>query len=70
MKQVVINVTDCRDCPFRKQHRGHGECWDYCSNQNTGLGLYDRILFGCNQPSNFRPPNWCPVFKESNDGGD
>ena len=57
---IEIDVTDCSDCPFTKDHRGHGECWSYCGNGGHGQEPYGDILWGCG--GEFRKtPEWCPI---------
>ena len=54
-----ITVNDCRDCPFRKKHVGHGECWYYCDHPNHGRESYADILWGCGAEYK-AVPEWCP----------
>jgi hypothetical protein len=56
----TYNVTDCRDCPFRKNHYGHGECWEECTHKGTGREWHERILWGC-QAQFKKVPEWCPL---------
>lgn len=59
--QVLYDITDCRDCPFAKQHVGHGECWTECSHKGNGrLNPYGNILWGCQEDFKAIPP-WCPL---------
>ena len=63
--RIDLEVTNCEDCPLAKAHRGHGECWTYCSHPNHGRASYEDILYGCNEK--FKgTPNWCPLLKENN----
>ncbi len=62
--KTTVEVTDCRDCPFRKQNRGHGECWDYCYHKEHGQKAYENILWGC-QKEFTKIPKWCPILKEA-----
>lgn len=58
--KVIIEVTDCRDCPFAKEHRGHGECLMFCSHKDAGRKGYENVLFGCFEK--FKEiPEWCPL---------
>lgn len=60
--QVTISVTNCLDCPFKKDHRGHGECWAYCSHPDAPTN-YDNILWGC--AAYFKEiPSWCPLLEK------
>lgn len=62
MKVIVeINVDNCLNCPFKKEHRGHGECWTYCSHPDKTVKPYEDILWGC-QESFTKTPTWCPIF--------
>jgi len=61
--QVTIEVTDCRDCPYKHDHRGHGECWAEC-NHPDAPGGYKNILWGC-QESFEKVPGWCPIFSKA-----
>lgn len=60
---IEMDVTDCRNCCYKKDHYGHGQCWAYCSNPNNGRGAYEDILWGC-QGKFVKIPDWCPIFKE------
>jgi hypothetical protein len=62
--KAVIEVTDCQDCPFATDHRGHGECWKQCSHPQHSQGAYGNILWGCQEKFK-ATPNWCPI-KEKN----
>lgn len=61
--QIEYEVKDCRDCPFRRSHRGHGECWEECGHKDNGKGCYENILWGC-QEEFTAVPDWCPLFKK------
>lgn len=57
---IEIEVTDCRDCIFRRSIRGHGECFEYCSHKDSRTNKYLDALWGCREP--FRSvPSWCPL---------
>lgn len=65
---VEIGVTDCRDCPFARQHRGHGECWTECAHKGNGRGFYENILWGCQE--DFKTiPEWCPLIRSDVEKG-
>ena len=54
-----IEVTDCRDCPFRRSHRGHGENWTFCDHKDSPEA-YGSILWGGWEE--FKElPEWCPI---------
>jgi len=57
---IEYDITDCRNCPFRYAHRGHGECWSECSHKDNGRSSYENILYGCNEPFKVIP-KWCPI---------
>lgn len=61
---IEIEVTNCLDCPFKKEHRGQGECWSYCSHPETKQKTYENILWGC-QARFIEVPKWCPIFKKA-----
>lgn len=56
---IEIEVTDCRDCFFRKSYRGHGECWEDCTHSKSPGG-YENILWGCGEQFT-KVPKWCPL---------
>lgn len=56
---LELDITDCRDCNFRKSHYGHGECWDYCTHKQAPE-FPTCILWGC-QASFSKVPKWCPL---------
>jgi hypothetical protein len=58
--KAVIEVTDCRDCPFGHDHRGHGECWKECNHPQHNQGAYGNVLWGC-QAKFEATPDWCPL---------
>ena len=61
MKRTIeIDVTDCRDCLFKRSIRGHGECWEQCGHKEHGQGDYGNILWGC-QAEFSSVPKWCPI---------
>ena len=62
--KAFIEVTDCRDCPFAGDHRGHGECWTECRHPQHNQGAYGNILWGCQEKFK-TTPIWCPI-KEKN----
>lgn len=52
-------VNDCQDCPMRRSHSGHGECWDFCAHEKAP-GVYENIINGCQEK--FKgTPQWCPL---------
>jgi len=57
---IGIKVSDCRDCPFRYSHRGHGECWEECSHKDHKRDPYQNILWGCQREFS-QTPIWCPL---------
>ena len=63
--KAVIEVTDCRDCPFAGDHRGHGECWKECRHPQNNRGAYANILWGCQEQFK-STPSWCPLKEKSN----
>lgn len=63
--KTVLEVKDCRDCPFRHSYRGHGECWEECRHPNAPKS-YDSILWGC--LAEFKAtPEWCPLAEKSDE---
>ncbi len=57
---IEYDITDCRDCPFKYDHRGHGECWAECTHKDHGQQSYGNILYGCGEK--FKSiPVWCPL---------
>lgn len=64
--KAEIEVTDCRDCPFANDHRGHGEGWKECRHPNHNQGAYGNILWGCG--AKFKAvPDWCPIKESKNE---
>ena len=61
--KLEVEVKDCRDCPMRHSHRGHGECWEECCHPEFPGGAYDNILWGC-QESFKEIPKLCPLKKK------
>ena len=57
---ITLDITDCRDCIFTYDHRGHGECWTECQHKDHSRGAYETILWGCQQ-SFAKTPDWCPL---------
>jgi len=53
-------ITNCLNCIFRRNHYGHGECWEECSHPDNGRGSYENILYGC-QGEFKKTPIWCPL---------
>ena len=53
--KLTIDVTDCRDCPCKHHHYGHGENFDYCSHPEGPKG-YDNIINDIKVI-----PRWCPI---------
>lgn len=61
-----MKIKDCRSCPFKHLHYGHGECWYYCSHPDHNRDSYEDILFGKNEnPEDFVIPGWCPLKEGS-----
>lgn len=57
---IEADITDCRDCWFKKFHYGQGECWVECSHPEHNQGPYDNKLWGCS--GDFESiPQWCPL---------
>lgn len=54
----VIRITDCRDCPYARDHKGHGECWKECWHPDEKGDTYG-IIWGCRE-SFTKIPKWCP----------
>ena len=68
MKIIVVeeyDITNCDDCPYKKNHYGHGECWSYCGHQKAP-NVYDSILYGC-QEHFTKVPDWCPLGVKAQD---
>ena len=58
--KIEVTINDCRDCIFARDHRGHGECWKYCSHPEKNRPAYADILWGCG--AQFESvPMWCPL---------
>jgi len=57
---IEYDITDCRDCPFKYNYRGQGECWAECSHKGNGCLPYENILYGCQEPFE-KIPEWCPL---------
>jgi len=67
--KAVIEVTDCQDCPFANDHRGHGECWKECCHPQHNQGAYGNILWGCG--AQFKAtPSWCPLKEKNSTKGE
>ena len=62
---AVIEVTDCRDCPYANDHRGQGECWTECRHPKNNKSAYENILWGCQEQFK-STPIWCPLMNRSN----
>ncbi len=60
--KATVEVTDCRDCPFARDHRGHGECWKECCHPQNNRGPYENILCGCQEQFKC-VPKWCPIME-------
>lgn len=58
--KIETEVTDCRDCPFRRDHRGQGECWTECGHEAHRRPAYGNILWGCQEQFQ-ATPSWCPL---------
>ena len=54
-------VTACDVCPLRRQHRGQGEYWEFCTHPESPKG-YDNIIPLRGEIPKF--PEWCPLQKE------
>ena len=59
--KLIVDATDCRDCPYRQNHYGHGENFEYCSHPEGPKG-YDNIIKDIKVI-----PKWCPI-NELSDG--
>ena len=60
--ETSITFMDCRDCPHRKSIRGQGECWEECGHPDRRVGIYENILWGCQEQ--FKSvPAYCPIKK-------
>ena len=57
---VEVEVSDCRDCPYKGAHRGQGECWTECNHKDHKQEAYGNILWGC-QAEFEKVPDWCPI---------
>jgi len=57
--KMIVQITDCRDCPCNREHVGHGECWSYCAHKDAPTG-YKNILYGCREQFE-KIPKWCPI---------
>ena len=58
--KTTIEVTDCRDCPFRKTINAHEENWHHCSHKDNGQPPYGNILW-VRQSEFTSIPDWCPI---------
>lgn len=59
---LTLEITNCEDCLLKKSHKGHGECFEYCSHPDSPDG-YQSIIHGC-QEKFTETPSWCPIFKK------
>lgn len=60
--KLILDVTDCMDCPMLKYHGGQGERWWHCFHKDSPNG-YESIVIGWD--NKFKgTPDWCPL-KES-----
>ena len=66
---IQYDITNCTDCPFKYNHRGHGECWTECLHKENGRKYYDNILWGC-QEDFTKIPDWCPLPLTERDNND
>ncbi len=62
--RTVIEVTDCRDCPFARDNLGQGESWKECRHPQHNQGAYGNRLWGFKEKFK-ATPSWCPL-KEKN----
>lgn len=61
--KLVIEVTNCSDCPLRKSEREQGATFTYCDHPNRPLERrgYERML----DPRTLDVvPDWCPIRKK------
>lgn len=57
---IEYDIDNCGNCPFKRYHYGHGECWYECTHKDNGRGAYEDILWGCNEQFT-QTPHWCPL---------
>jgi len=58
--KLVVEVTDCRDCPFKEETGGQGFSFTICNHKDNKRGVYEDILWGARE--NFSAvPAWCPL---------
>jgi hypothetical protein len=56
---VTLDITDCRDCPFKRHHYGQDGSWELCGHPNLETEAYGNILWGAQEQ--FKGvPDWCP----------
>ncbi len=61
--KLVMEVTDCRDCPCNHKHIGHGEGWYQCAHPEHYQTIYNDILWGLG--AEFKAtPAWCPIKED------
>ena len=61
--KLTLEINNCHDCPCRKNHYGHGECFEFCSHPQAPRG-YDNIL---PNKSEDWPPIWCPISERTDE---
>ena len=57
---IEYDIIDCRDCPFKYSHVGHGECWVECNHKDNNRKPFENILYGCGEEFKI-VPEWCPI---------
>jgi hypothetical protein len=51
---VELDITNCRDCVFKKNEYGHGYNLDMCTHPELGPASYDHVIGDV-------VPKWCPL---------
>lgn len=62
--KLEIEVTDCRDCPMRKEYHEQGGHWSGCTHKDHKQEGYGNTLY---VDEFYSTPVWCPL-KETNRG--
>lgn len=57
--RITIDVTDCRDCPCRKNQGALGMNWEYCTHKKAPKN-YKSILWSNGSEKFEAIPSWCP----------
>ena len=60
--KLILEVKDCRTCPYKYDYIGHGECWIECRHPDLDVKPYEEILWGCKEQFT-KVPDWCPIKK-------